>query len=85
MKIYAKIMKFSKYFKPYVERDWVFGTHHVANLLGQIPPEDQTNVDFSMEGFTWPDYMIFYFRGGKLYVLKDPYSRMEKGRIHFRR
>ncbi|KAI5729237.1 hypothetical protein M8J76_000504 [Diaphorina citri] len=85
MKIYAKIMKFSKYFKPYVERDWVFGTHHVANLLRQIPPEDQTNVDFSMEGFTWPDYMIFYFRGGKLYVLKDPYSRMEKGRIHFRR
>ncbi|KAL1456494.1 hypothetical protein WDU94_001225 [Cyamophila willieti] len=85
MKIYVKVMKFSKYFYPYVERDWDFGTRNIKSLLNQIPAQDLLNVDFSMRGFTWRDYMVFYFRGGKLYVMKDSYDNVEKGRTHLRR
>uniref|UniRef100_A0A8D8WTF8 Fatty acyl-CoA reductase n=1 Tax=Cacopsylla melanoneura TaxID=428564 RepID=A0A8D8WTF8_9HEMI len=85
MKIYVKVMKFSKYFYPYVERDWDFSTRNVKSLLSQIPSQDLLNVDYSMRGFTWQDYMVFYFRGGKLYVMRDTYDNMDKGRTHMRR
>lgn len=85
MKIYVKVIKFSKYFYPYVERDWHFSTRNVKCLRAQLPPQDLPNVDYSMDGFSWSDYMVFYFRGGKLYVLKDSYDKVEQGRIHMRR
>lgn len=85
MKIYVKIEKFSKFFIPYVERDWVFGTHNLETLLKQLPIEDMKTLDYSIDEFNWLDYLLFYFRGGKLYVLKVPYIDPTVGRRHIKR
>ncbi|XP_044764594.1 uncharacterized protein LOC123321154 [Coccinella septempunctata] len=84
VKGYQKLNKFTKIVSQFSTREWKFKNDNLQALWRKLEPEDRRLYPFSMKNFDWTDYVYFYVRGVRVYLLKDPLDTVPKGRTKFR-
>ncbi|KAL3271470.1 hypothetical protein HHI36_021956 [Cryptolaemus montrouzieri] len=85
VKGYEKINKFMNVLSYFTLREWKFYNKNVQNLWQKMGEEDRRLFQFSMTNFDWNNYIIYYTRGLRVYLLKDPLETIPKGKIKHRK
>lgn len=81
VKGYKKIEKFSGVLSYFTNREWVFKNANTQRLWKKMNDADRRLFEFSMKDFNWDSYFVFYSRGCRVYLLKDPLETIPKGVI----
>ncbi|XP_046742047.1 fatty acyl-CoA reductase wat-like [Diprion similis] len=84
-KAYKKIHKFSAVISYFATQQWRFKNDGVLRLSAKLSPADQNQFELSMENFSWAEFSYHFVRGGRLYLVKDPFDTLPKATVRYAR
>lgn len=80
IKGYKKIHTFIDVLVYFLTREWIFNNENTQKLWKRLTEEDKRLFEFDMNAFTWNDFLYTYCKGGRTYLLKDPFETVPQGR-----
>ncbi|XP_063703930.1 fatty acyl-CoA reductase wat-like isoform X2 [Culicoides brevitarsis] len=85
LKIYKKVHKFSNVISFFCTNEWVFTNNNVQKLWLKLDESDQKLFDFNLKGLDWFEYLRYYIRGMRVYLMKDDLSTLEASKRKWNR
>lgn len=85
MKAYKKIYKFSDVISYFAMRQWKFGSNRVRGLVDKLTDKDKTIFFSDMRLMNWEEYLNFYVRGIRFYLMQDPFDTIYAARARLKR
>ncbi|XP_015185971.1 PREDICTED: putative fatty acyl-CoA reductase CG8306 [Polistes dominula] len=80
-KIYKKMGTFYNVISFFNTRDWEFTNDNVLKLWDKLSVVDKYNFFFDISDIDWECFFDIYMKGLRVYMLKDPMSTIEKGKL----
>ncbi|XP_063923805.1 fatty acyl-CoA reductase wat-like [Zophobas morio] len=82
--MYTKIHKFSDVLAFFCLREWKFTNDNITTLWEKMGRIDQKLFPLSIKTVPWTNYYKTYFKGMRVYLLKDPLSTLKEARARKR-
>lgn len=76
-KVYVKIRKFCDVISYFSTREWVTESERVQNLCQHMDIKDKELFFCDLKQLDWDDYFKNYFKGIRIYLVKDPLTTQE--------
>lgn len=85
LKIYKKVHKFSNVISFFCTNEWIFTNNNVQKLWLKLEDNDQKLFDFNIKTLDWFEYLRYYIRGMRVYLMKDDLSTLEASKRKWNR
>lgn len=70
---------------PFCLQEKIISNNNVKAMWNNMNKEDQQLFNFDMKTFDWPTYFTDYYKGIRLYILKEDDSTLINNRIRYKR
>ena len=85
LQVYKKIHRFLDVLNYFSTKEVIFSNDRFHELIDSLDYKDRQLFPSDMRDFVWDSYCQNYFRGLRIYLLKDPLETVPKAKIRFNR
>ena len=85
MKTYEKIHKFSGVISYFALKTWTFRSENVRNLITHMSERDREIFYSDLKNLNWDEFHKAYFKGIRVYLIKDPLETLEAAKKKWNR
>ncbi|XP_049289399.1 fatty acyl-CoA reductase wat-like [Anopheles funestus] len=78
LKLYRKVHRFSAVLRFFTNNEWCFRTGRMRRVLNAMASEDQQFFPCDAKAIQWNDFLDHQIKGLRLYLMRDPWSTVEK-------
>ncbi|XP_053674489.1 fatty acyl-CoA reductase wat-like [Anopheles nili] len=78
LKLYQKVHRFSAVLRFFTNNEWCFRTERMRQVLDTMTTDDQRYFPCDTKAICWNDFLDDQIKGLRQYLMRDPWSTLEK-------
>lgn len=84
-KLYQNVHKNTDFISYFCNQQWKFNNDNIQNLWKKMSPQDKHLFNFDISLVDWEEAMFAAVRGLRIYVMDDPFLRVEEEVARYKR